>query len=204
MCIRPQGQASARFGEVWCALEDLDLPTVPDLPSLLRAGGQAPGTVRILRLSRPALMPRRGDIAQAYRGPAGTGRVGDADGSAGPVGTQSRAGIHDGFCSPAAVAGTRGRWSPGRPVPGPAGRPRPSRGVSGSPSCFRYSSSVWPPRAAYARIPRLPTSPNGVIRGITAVTVMPSPARRDSSWAYAAMNRWVALDRRTRRWPVIR
>jgi len=55
-----QGQASARFGEVWCALEDLDLPTVPDLPSLLPAGGQAPGTVRILRLSRPALMPRRG------------------------------------------------------------------------------------------------------------------------------------------------
>ncbi len=71
-----QGQASARFGEVWCALEDLDLPTVPDLPSLLPAGGQAPGTVRILRLSRPALMPRRGGIAQTYRGPAGTGRMG--------------------------------------------------------------------------------------------------------------------------------
>ena len=69
--IRPQGQASARFGEVWCALEDLNLQTVPDLPSLLPAGGQAPGTVRILRLSRPALMPRRGDIAQTYRGPAG-------------------------------------------------------------------------------------------------------------------------------------
>ncbi len=71
-----QGQASARFGEVWCALEDLDLPTVPDLPSLLPAGGQAPGTVRILRLSRPALMPRRGGIAQTCRGPAGTGRMG--------------------------------------------------------------------------------------------------------------------------------
>ena len=28
---------------------------------------------------------------------------------------------------------------------------------------------------------------------MTAVTVMSSPARRDSSWAYAAMNRWVAL-----------
>src|SRR6202040_1148408 len=39
-----------------------------------------------------------------------------------------------------------------------------------------------------------PPSPNGVILGITAVTVMPSPARRDSSWAYPAMNRWVALD----------
>src|SRR6266496_2430027 len=54
-------------------------------------------------------------------------------------------------------------------------------GVNSSPSCFRYASSVWPPRAAYARTPRLPTSPNGVILGITAVTVMSSPARRDSS-----------------------
>src|SRR5208282_3327910 len=148
---------------------------------------QAPGTVRILRLSRPALMPRRGDIAQTYRGPAGLGRMGDADGSAGPAGTRSSAGIHDGFCSPAAVS----RY-PGTMVAGSA-RTRSSRaapaisGVSGSPSCFRYSSSVWPPRAAYARIPRLPTSPNEVIRGITAVTVIPSPARRDSSWAYAAM-----------------
>jgi hypothetical protein len=153
--------------------------TAPDLPSLLPAAGQAPGTVRILRLSGPALMPRRGDIAQTYRGPAGTGRMGDADGSAGPVGTRSRAGIHDGFCSPAAVS-----RDPGTMVAGSA-RTRSSRaapaisGVSGSPSCFSYSSSVWPPRAAYARIPRLPTSPNGVIRGITAVTVMPSPARRD-------------------------
>src|SRR5258708_8773040 len=58
----------------------------------------------------------------------------------------------------------------------------------------RYASSAWPSRVAYARTPRLPTSPNGVILGITAVTVMSSPARRDSSWAYAAMNRWVALD----------
>jgi hypothetical protein len=40
----------------------------------------------------------------------------------------------------------------------------------------------------------LPTPPNGVILGITAVTVTSSPARRDSSWAYPAMNRWVALD----------
>jgi hypothetical protein len=54
-------------------------------------------------------------------------------------------------------------------------------------------SSVWPLRAAYARTPRLPTSANGVILGITAVTVMSSPVRRDSSWAYPAMNRWVAL-----------
>src|SRR5258708_3194887 len=61
-------------------------------------------------------------------------------------------------------------------------------GVSSAPSCFRYASSVWQPRAAYARTPRLPTSPNGVILGITAVTVMSSPARRDSSWAYPAMN----------------
>src|SRR5207237_5678201 len=44
------------------------------------------------------------------------------------------------------------------------------------------------------RTPRLPTSPNGVILGTTAVTVMSSPARRDSSWASPAMNRWVALD----------
>src|SRR5262249_27070748 len=67
-------------------------------------------------------------------------------------------------------------------------------GVNSSPICFRNASSVWPPRAAYARTPRLPTSPNGVILGITAVTVMSSPARRDSSWAYLAMNRWVALE----------
>src|SRR5260221_2466261 len=58
----------------------------------------------------------------------------------------------------------------------------------------RYASSAWPSRVAYARTPRLPTSPNGVILGSTAVTVMSSPARRDSSWAYPAMNRWVALD----------
>src|SRR2546423_3561385 len=120
--------------------------------------------------------------------------MGDAGGSAGPVGTRSRAGVHDGICSPAAVS----RY-PGAVVAGSA-RTRSSRadpaisGVSGSPSCFRYASSVWPLRAAYARTPRLPTSPNGVILGITAVTVMPSPARRDSSWAYPAMNRGVALD----------
>src|SRR5260221_9701270 len=58
----------------------------------------------------------------------------------------------------------------------------------------RYASSAWPSRVAYARTPRLPTSPNGVILGSTAVTVMSSPARRDSSRAYPAMNRWVALD----------
>src|SRR5712691_2503742 len=110
------------------------------------------------------------------------------------MGTRSRAGAHGSFCSPAAVS----RY-PGAVVAGSA-RTRSTRadpaisGVSSSPSCFRYSSSVWPLRAAYARIPRLPTSPNGVILGITAVTVMSSPARRDSSWAYPAMNRWVALD----------
>jgi hypothetical protein len=37
-------------------------------------------------------------------------------------------------------------------------------------------------------------SPNGVILGITAVPVMSSPARRDSSWVSPAMNVWVALD----------
>ena len=41
--------------------------------------------------------------------------------------------------------------------------------------------------------PRRPTSPNGVILGMIAVTVMPRPARRDSSWAYPAMNRCVAF-----------
>lgn len=41
--------------------------------------------------------------------------------------------------------------------------------------------------------PRLPTSPNSVILGITAVTVLSSPARCASSWAYPAMNRWVSL-----------
>jgi len=66
--------------------------------------------------------------------------------------------------------------------------------VNSSPSCSKYASSVWPPRAASARTPRLPTSPNGVILGITAVTVMSSLARCDTSWAYAAMNRWVALE----------
>ena len=91
-------------------------------------------------------------------------------------------------------AGIRERWSPGRLAPGPPGADPAVSGVQGSPSCRRYSSSVWPPRAAYARTPRLPTSPNAVILGITAVTVMSSPARRDSSWAYPAMNRWVALD----------
>src|SRR5258707_8299736 len=101
--------------------------------------------------------------------------------------------VHGSSCSPAAVS----RY-PGAAVAGSA-RTRSTRadpaisGVNGSPSCFRYASSVWPPRAAYARTPRLPTSPNGVILGITAVTVMSSPARRDSSWAYAAINRWVAL-----------
>src|SRR6266568_2457573 len=110
------------------------------------------------------------------------------------MGTRSRAGVHGSFCSPAAVS----RY-PGAVVAGSA-RTRSTRadpaisGVSSSPSSFRYASSVWPLRAAYARTPRLPTSPNGVILGITAVTVMSSPARRDSSWAYPAMNRWVALD----------
>src|SRR6202048_1390203 len=47
---------------------------------------------------------------------------------------------------------------------------------------------------ATSAVQRRPPSPNGVILGITAVTVMPSPARRDSSSAYPAMNRWVALD----------
>src|SRR4051794_41956951 len=42
-------------------------------------------------------------------------------------------------------------------------------------------------------MPLLPTSPNGVMEGITAVKVMSSAARRDSSWAYPLMNRWVAL-----------
>src|SRR5258706_693819 len=124
----------------------------------------------------------------------GTRRMGNADGSAGPMGTRSRAGVHASFCSPAAVS----RY-PGAVVAGFA-RIRSTRadpaisGVNGSPSCFRYASSVWPLRAAYARTPRLPTSPNGVILGTTAVTVMSSPARRDSSWASPAMNRWVALD----------
>src|SRR5262245_43254034 len=102
--------------------------------------------------------------------------------------------VHGSFCRPAAVS----RY-PGAVVAGSA-RTRSTRaapavsGVNGSPICFRYASSVWPPRDAYARTPRLPTSTNGVILGITAVTVISSPVRRDSSWAYSAMNRWVALD----------
>ena len=110
-----------------------------------------------------------------------------------PPDSAGRGGAQGSFCSPAAVS----RY-PGAMVAGSA-RTRSTRadpaisGVSSSPICFRNASSVWPPRAAYARTPRLPTSPSGVILGITAVTVMPSPARRDSSWAYPAMNRWVAL-----------
>src|SRR5229473_358902 len=135
------------------------------------------------------------DIAQTYRGSSRAHVAwGMRMGARGRWATRSRAGVHGSFCSPAAVS----RY-PGAVVAGSA-RTRSTRadpaisGVSSSPSCFRYASSVWPPRAAYARTPRLPTSPNGVILGITAVTVMPSPARRDSSWAYPAMNRWVALD----------
>ncbi len=138
-CIRPQGQASARFGEVWCALEDLGPPTVPDLPSLLPAGGQAPGTVRILRLSRPALMPRRGDIVQTYRGPAGTGRMGDADGSAGPAGTRSRDGVYGGFCSPAAVS----RY-PGAMVAGLACTPPAHVSERSHPRHHRRDANVQP------------------------------------------------------------
>src|SRR5262245_14987742 len=80
------------------------------------------------------------------------------------------AGVQGSFCRPAAV-----RRYPGAVVAGSA-RTRSTRaapaisGVNGSPIFFRYASSVWPPRAAYARTPRLPTSPNGVILGITAVT----------------------------------
>src|SRR5216683_5156246 len=135
------------------------------------------------------------DIAQTYRGSSRAHVAwGMRRGARGRWATRSRAGVHGSFCSPAAVS----RY-PGVVVAGSA-RTRSTRadpaisGVSSSPSCFRYASSVWPPRAAYARTPRLPTSPNGVILGITAVMVMSSPARRDSSWAYPAMNRWVALD----------
>jgi hypothetical protein len=66
-------------------------------------------------------------------------------------------------------------------------------GVSGWPMPVMNSSSVLPDRAAYARIPSLPTSPAGVIAGRMAVTLMPRPARRDSSAAYPAMIRWVAF-----------
>jgi len=103
-------------------------------------------TVRILRLSRPALMQRRGGIAQTNRGPAGTGRMGMQTGARDRWAPGPRP-YHDAFCSPAAVS----RY-PGTMVAGSA-RSRSSRaapaisGVSSSPSCFRYSSSVWPPRA---------------------------------------------------------
>ena len=96
------------------------------------------------------------------------------------------------------------RYSPGRRGSAPPGRTRPAQGLNTSPNCLRYACSVRPLRAAYARTPRLPTSPKGVILGITAVTVMSSPARWDSSWAYPAMNRWVALNRRILRRRVIR
>ena len=57
--------------------------------------------------------------------------------------------------------------------------PQPSRGSTVPPAAQGAASLVWPPRAAYPRTPRLPTSPNGVILGITAVTVMSSPAPRE-------------------------
>src|SRR6266536_494970 len=158
---------------------------VPDRTAGSRSGANVPTREACDSLSRTTC---RSSIGSSIS------RMGNADGSAGPMGTRPRAGVHGSFCSPAAVS----RY-PGAVVAGSA-RTRSTRadpaisGVNSSPSCFRYASSVWPPRAAYARTPRLPTSPNGVILGITAVTVMSSPARRDSSWAYPAMNRWVALD----------
>src|SRR4051812_33674162 len=94
-----------------------------------------------------------------------------------------RTAIHCRFCRPAPVS----RY----PAAVVAGSARISStnadpalsGVHTSPSCLTNSSSVWPLRAAYARTPLLPTSANGLIRGMTAVTVMSSPARRASSWA---------------------
>src|SRR5215213_431805 len=144
-------------------------------------------------MRRSCLSSRRGgsDLPEAQQG---TRRRGECERERGTEAQRSRAGVHGSFCSPAAVS----RY-PRALVAGSA-RTRSTRadpaisGVNGSPSCSKNASSVWPPRAAYARTPRLPTSPNGVILGITAVTVMPSSTRRDSSWAYAAMNRWVALD----------
>jgi hypothetical protein len=45
------------------------------------------------------------DIAEAYRGPSrALVAMGNADGSAGPMGTRSRAGVQGSFCSPAAVS----------------------------------------------------------------------------------------------------
>ena len=65
--------------------------------------------------------------------------------------------IHGSFCSPMAVSG-----HPGAVVAGSA-RTSSTRadpailGVNSSPSCFRNTSSVWPPRAAYARPPYRPS-----------------------------------------------
>jgi len=94
------------------------------------------------------------------------------------VGTRSRAGVHGGLCSPYQVHEGGPRHLGGQQFPQP----------------LQVCLVGLAPRAAYARTPRLSTSPNGFILGITAVTVMSSPARRDSSRAYLAMNRWVALD----------
>jgi hypothetical protein len=48
-------------------------------------------------------------------------------------------------------------------------------------------------RAAYAWTAGRPRSVSDVIRGTTAVKVMPRPVRVASSWAYSVMKRWVAL-----------
>src|SRR5262250_3359782 len=68
------------------------------------------------------------------------------------------AGVHGSFCRSAAVSRYPGAVVPGSARTGPPGGPV-HLGVNGFPICFRYASSVWPPRAAYARTPRLPTSP---------------------------------------------
>src|SRR6266545_1922116 len=169
-------------------------PTVPytHLQSDIRSG-QTVFVIRCQQRRKTFLRPLRDGLLRSQDAEAYVA-TGNADGSAGPMGARSRASVHGSFCRPAAVS----RY-PGAVVAGSAWtrstRAAPAiSGVNSSPICFRYTSSVWPLRTAYARTPRLPTSPNGVILGITAVTVMSSPARRDSSWAYSAMNRWVALD----------
>src|SRR4029077_1672298 len=66
-------------------------------------------------------------------------------------------------------------------------------GVTGFPSCRRYSSSLTPVRAAYATVAARPRSVKGVSLGSTALTMICRSPRRASWAALSAMKRWVAL-----------
>jgi hypothetical protein len=85
---------------------------------------------RILRLSCPVLMPRRGWTSRRPlpRPQQGTRRMGKADGSAGPMGTRSRAVFMAASAARRRSAGTRGRRCRHLPIPARPERRRRSPG----------------------------------------------------------------------------